>query len=83
MRPPPAEPFRRHSPVVRARDEKNGNIPQRGHGRFNVSVDDVRAVATPALRHRVILNFEGEAEGITTEAIVRSILDAVPAPSVE
>ena len=52
-------------------------------GRFNVSVDDIRAVALPALRHRVILNFEGEAEGITPEAIVRSILDAVPAPSVE
>jgi len=52
-------------------------------GRFNVAVDDVREVALPALRHRVILNFEGEAEGITPEAIVRSILDAVPAPSVE
>ncbi|HEX9550918.1 MAG TPA: MoxR family ATPase [Candidatus Limnocylindrales bacterium] len=52
-------------------------------GRFNVAVDDVRAVALPSLRHRVILNFEGEAEGITSEAIVRSILDAVPAPSVE
>ena len=45
-------------------------------GRFNVSIDDIRAVALPALRHRVILNFEGEAEGITPEAIVRSILDA-------
>ncbi len=52
-------------------------------GRFNVSVDDIRAVAMPALRHRLILNFEGEAEGITPEAVVRSILDAVPAPSVE
>jgi MoxR-like ATPase len=52
-------------------------------GRFNVSIDDIRAVALPALRHRVILNFEGEAEGITSEAIVRSILDAVPAPAVE
>jgi MoxR-like ATPase len=52
-------------------------------GRFNVSVDDVRAVALPALRHRVILNFEGEAEGITTEAVVRSILDEVAPPSVE
>ena len=40
-------------------------------GRFNVSIDDVRAAALPALRHRVILNFEGEAEGITTEAVVR------------
>jgi len=52
-------------------------------GRFNASIDDIRAVATPALRHRVILNFEGEAEGITPEAIVRAILDAVAPPTVE
>jgi MoxR-like ATPase len=52
-------------------------------GRLNVSIDDIRAAALPALRHRVILNFEGEAEGITAEAIVRSILDAVPPPTVE
>jgi MoxR-like ATPase len=52
-------------------------------GRFNVSIEDIRAVTLPALRHRVILNFEGEAEGITPEAIVSSILDAVPPPSVE
>ena len=52
-------------------------------GRFNVAIDDIRAVAMPSFRHRIILNFEGEAEGITTEAIVRTILDAVPAPSVE
>ncbi|MEO6349878.1 MAG: MoxR family ATPase [Candidatus Limnocylindrales bacterium] len=52
-------------------------------GRYNVSVDDIRAVAMPALRHRVIRNFEGEAEGITSDAIVRSVLDAVPAPSVD
>jgi MoxR-like ATPase len=52
-------------------------------GRFNVSIDDIRAVALPALRHRVILNFEGEAEGITTEAVIRSILDAVAPPTVE
>ena len=52
-------------------------------GRFNVSIDDVRAAALPALRHRVILNFEGEAEGITTEAAVRAILDEVAPPAVE
>jgi MoxR-like ATPase len=52
-------------------------------GRYNVSTDDVRAVALPALRHRVIRNFEGEAEGITSDAIVRSVLDAVPPPSVD
>jgi MoxR-like ATPase len=52
-------------------------------GRFNVSTDDIRAAALPSLRHRIILNFEGEAEGITTEAVVRSVLDAVAPPSVE
>ncbi len=52
-------------------------------GRYNVSLDDVRAAAMPALRHRVILNFEGEAEGITSEAVIRSILDEVVPPSVE
>jgi MoxR-like ATPase len=52
-------------------------------GRFNVSVDDVRAAALPALRHRVILNFEGEAEGISSEAVIRAILDEVAPPSVE
>jgi MoxR-like ATPase len=52
-------------------------------GRFNVSTDDVRAVALPALRHRIILNFEGEAEGITSESAIRAILDAVLVPTVE
>ena len=52
-------------------------------GRFNVSIDDVRAAALPSLRHRIILNFEGEAEGITTEAVIRSILDSVAPPAVE
>ncbi len=52
-------------------------------GRFNVSIDDIRAAALPSLRHRIILNFEGEAEGITTEAAVRAILDAVAPPAVE
>ncbi|HEV8546450.1 MAG TPA: MoxR family ATPase [Candidatus Limnocylindrales bacterium] len=52
-------------------------------GRFNVSVDDIRSAALPALRHRIILNFEGEAEGITTEATIRSILDSVAPPAVE
>jgi MoxR-like ATPase len=52
-------------------------------GRFNVSVEDIRAAALPSLRHRIILNFEGEAEGITTEAAVRAILDNVAPPVVE
>jgi MoxR-like ATPase len=52
-------------------------------GRYNVAVEDLRAIALPALRHRVILNFEGEAEGITADAIVRTILDSVAPPAVE
>jgi MoxR-like ATPase len=60
-----------------------GKISALLDGRFNVAIDDIRAATIPALRHRVILNFEGEAEGITTEAILRSILDAVAAPTVE
>jgi MoxR-like ATPase len=52
-------------------------------GRFNVSIDDIRAAALPSLRHRIILNFEGEAEGITTEAAIRTILDSVAPPAVE
>jgi MoxR-like ATPase len=46
-------------------------------GRFNVAMDDVDHVAAPALRHRVILNFEGEAEGVTTDSLVRDILTQV------
>jgi MoxR-like ATPase len=52
-------------------------------GRFSVAIDDIRAAALPALRHRVILNFEGEAEGISSEAVVRTILDEVAPASVE
>ena len=48
-------------------------------GRFNASFDDVRAVALAALRHRLILNFEAEAEGITTDLIITQILQDVPA----
>jgi MoxR-like ATPase len=44
-------------------------------GRYNVSVDDIKQVAKPALRHRIILNFEGEAEEVKTDLIVQEILD--------
>jgi len=46
-------------------------------GRFNVAEDDIRAVAKPALRHRILLNFEGEAEEVSTDAIVEEILAKV------
>ena len=47
-------------------------------GRFNVSFEDVQAVALPALRHRLILNFEAEAEGLTTDQILTQVLKDVP-----
>jgi MoxR-like ATPase len=43
-------------------------------GRFAVSIDDVKAVARPTLRHRLILNFEGEAQGIDPDTIIDAIL---------
>jgi MoxR-like ATPase len=47
-------------------------------GRFAPSFDDVRQSAAPALRHRVLLNFEGEAEGVTTDDLLAAILAALP-----
>jgi MoxR-like ATPase len=52
-------------------------------GRFAASVDDVRKVAHPALRHRVLLNFEGEAEGIKTDQVIDQILKSVPETKAE
>jgi MoxR-like ATPase len=46
-------------------------------GRWNVSFGDVRNVAVPALRHRVLLNFEGEADGVSSEKVVAEILEQV------
>jgi MoxR-like ATPase len=50
------------------------------HGRYHVSVADLRALAPPILRHRVITNFYAESEHIDADAIVTRLLDAVPAP---
>jgi MoxR-like ATPase len=47
-------------------------------GRFHVSFQDVKDCAIPAMRHRVILNFEGEAEGITSDMILQRIIDETP-----
>jgi MoxR-like ATPase len=47
-------------------------------GRYNVSFEDVRRVYLPGLRHRVILNFEAQAEGVDTDQVLREILDKVP-----
>ena len=55
-----------------------GKVRALTEGRFNVSLDDVQTAALAALRHRLILNFEAEAEGITTDHIISQILNDVP-----
>jgi MoxR-like ATPase len=49
-------------------------------GRFHVSFDDIKALAKPVLRHRIIRNFHAESERVTTEKIVDQLLDHVPVP---
>jgi MoxR-like ATPase len=48
------------------------------HGRYYVSCEDIRAVAAPVLRHRIITNFNAEAEGIKPDDIVQRLIDIVP-----
>src|SRR3989454_976620 len=52
-------------------------------GRYNVSVEDIKALAAPALRHRVILNFEGEAEGVDTDTLIARVLDNTEAATAQ
>jgi MoxR-like ATPase len=49
-------------------------------GRYHVSFDDIRALAHPVLRHRVLTNFRAESEGITTDSLIDELLEAVPRP---
>ena len=49
-------------------------------GRFNVSIEDVRALAYPVMRHRILTNFHAESQRITTEEIIRRLLESVPGP---
>jgi len=55
-----------------------GKITALLDGRFNVSAEDVRNVARPCLRHRLILNFEGEAERVDTDTIIDQIIKDLP-----
>ncbi|MCC7358665.1 MAG: AAA family ATPase [Anaerolineales bacterium] len=50
-------------------------------GRLNVAFADVAAVAPAALRHRLLLNFEGQADGVTTDAVIQELLEKTPAES--
>jgi len=55
-----------------------GKVRALTQGRFNVSFEDIQTVAAATLRHRLILNFEADAEGITTDLIIAQILKDVP-----
>jgi MoxR-like ATPase len=68
----------RQQPARRPDAVAGGQGARADQGRFNVSFEDIQAVATAALRHRLILNFEAEAEGITTDHIIAQILKDVP-----
>ncbi len=53
------------------------------NGRLHVTTDDVRAIAAPVLRHRLVTTFHADAEGITTDDVVRRLLKDVPLPQEE
>jgi MoxR-like ATPase len=55
-----------------------GRITALLDGRHNLAVEDVRAVAFPALRHRLVLNFDAEREAITPEMVIQGALDRLP-----
>jgi MoxR-like ATPase len=55
-----------------------GKVRALFQGRFHVSIEDLHAVALPCLRHRLILNFEGEAEGVDSADLIRDILEHLP-----
>ncbi|MCA9262671.1 MAG: MoxR family ATPase [Planctomycetales bacterium] len=51
-------------------------------GRFSVAIDDVRRITIPVLRHRISTNFQAQAEGLSTDDVVRRLLESVPEPEV-
>src|SRR5438067_12108486 len=53
------------------------------HGRLHVTTDDIKAVAHPVLRHRIVTTFNADAEGITTDLIIDRLLSVIPLPQQE
>ena len=47
-------------------------------GRYHVSTEDIRQVALPVLRHRIVTNFNAEAEGVKSDTIVKKLIDYIP-----
>lgn len=50
------------------------------NGRYNVSIEDIQALAFPIMRHRILTNFHAESQKISTDELIRRLLDAVPRP---
>jgi len=50
------------------------------HGRYNVSCEDVRALALPVLRHRILLNFQAESEKVDSDQVIKRLIESVPEP---
>jgi MoxR-like ATPase len=50
------------------------------NGRYNVSVEDVQKLCYPVFRHRILTNFHAESEGVTSDHIIKQLLDVVPVP---
>ena len=51
------------------------------HGRVNVSCEDIRAMAAPVLRHRILLNFQAESERVDSDEVIRRLIETVPEPT--
>ncbi len=52
-------------------------------GRFSVAIEDVQKVALPVLRHRISTNFQAQAEGMSSEGVIRKLLEMVPEPGID
>lgn len=50
------------------------------HGRYNVSCEDIRALAQPVLRHRILLNFQAESEKVDADQVIKRLVETVPEP---
>src|SRR5262249_62033325 len=53
------------------------------NGRLHVTTEDVRSVAFPVLRHRIVTTFNADAEGVTTDDIIQKLIAAIPLPQDE
>ena len=62
---------------------RGGKAPAAMDGRLNVSIQDIRDVALPVLRHRLAANFQAQSEGVSTPDLIRKLLEAVPEPDVQ